>query len=309
MCANHKYSSLTKLVVLAIILLSIPGGCSMKTNDVIIHGHRGYRGLYPENTIASFIAAIDAGAQALEMDVVLTADNKILVSHDPFMHHEICLKPDSTEITETEQESFNIYKMTVAQAQTFIMGAKPHPRFPNQKQISEHKPTLNEVVAAVNHKFLNDKNKQNSLLYNIEIKSQPEWDSIMQPIPAEYVRLFLAEFEPLNILDRTIIQSFDPRILEELHKQQPKLKLVYLSEDTTKTAAEKLAELTFKPYGYSPNFAMANEQVVQYCKEQNVELIVWTVNEEADIKNVLRLGIKHIISDYPARALALAEEH
>jgi glycerophosphoryl diester phosphodiesterase len=280
----------------------------MKTDEVIIHGHRGYRGLYPENTIGSFMAALEVGVQALEMDVVLTADNKILVSHDPFMHHEICLKPDSTEITAAEEESYNIYKMTVAEAQSYIMGGKPHPRFAQQKQVRDHKPTLKELVVAVNNRVEQSKGLQHTPWFNIEIKSQPEWDDEMQPKPAEYVRLFLADFKPLNISNNTIIQSFDARILEELHKQQPNLKLVYLSEDSTKTAEQKLAELTFKPYGYSPNFAMVNEQVATYCKENDLELIVWTVNEEADIKRVLSLGIKQIISDYPERVIQLSKK-
>jgi glycerophosphoryl diester phosphodiesterase len=143
--------------------------------DIRIHGHRGWRGLYPENTVVGFCEAIKLGVDVLEMDVVLSADQQLVVSHDPFMHHEICRKADGTEITSSEEEKHNLFRMTLREIQLCIKLVNIRiPRFPEQKQIATNKPSFQEVVDAV-QPLLNDHQRKN-IHWNIEIKSRPEWD-------------------------------------------------------------------------------------------------------------------------------------
>jgi len=274
-----------------------------KKVEIMIHGHRGCRGILPENTIEAFTQAVEMGVDVLEMDVVLTADDDILVSHDPFMQHEICLKPDGSPITESEELSLNIFRMTTADARSYPCGKKKHPRFPTQRPFPSHKPTLPEVSKFLRN-FCRENNYEMPLL-NIEIKSKPEWDNVFHPEPAAYVQKFINQFDTLKIDHITIIQSFDTRILEELHKQSPETKLVLLSEDKEKNPADKLSELSFHPYGYSPEYHLIDEATVQFCNEKNIKLIAWTINETFDMKRLMDMGVTHIITDYPQRALKI----
>ena len=104
-------------------------------------GHRGCRGLMPENTIPAFLKAIELGVTTLEMDTVITKDKKVLVSHEPFFNHEITTQPNGNYIHENEEKLFNIFKMNYADTLSFDVGLKAHPRFPEQKKIKATKLT------------------------------------------------------------------------------------------------------------------------------------------------------------------------
>ena len=97
-------------------------------------GHRGCRGLMPENTIPGMLNAIGLGVTTLEMDISFTKDKKAILSHEPFFNHEISTKPDGSFIEEKEEKNYNIYQMTYEQVKTYDVGMKPHPRFPQQKR-------------------------------------------------------------------------------------------------------------------------------------------------------------------------------
>src|ERR1700754_3858617 len=109
-------------------------------------GHRGCRGLMPENTIPAMMKALELGVTTLEMDAVITADNQVVLSHEPFFNHEITTKPDGKLVTAQEEKSLNIYKMTYAQTQQYDVGLRPHPRFPQQQKLKATKPLLKEVI-------------------------------------------------------------------------------------------------------------------------------------------------------------------
>lgn len=279
---------------------------SDNSNKIIIHGHRGCRGLLPENTMPSFYKALDLGVEALEIDLVCTGDGKMLISHDPFMVAEICTKPDGSLISSKEERTFNIYKMSLSEAQSYICGTLPHPRFTAQQQLRAHKPSFAEFVFGIKEYC-----KQNDLQFpfiNIEIKSEPEWDSVYQPMPDEFADIFLKEFNSLKIEKHSLIQSFDPRILESINTKQSGLKLMYLVGGEEKDLAKNLSMLSFKPYSYNPHFSAVDENTVKYCRDNNIEIMVWTVNEESDMKRMLELGVSNIITDYPDRANKVLSE-
>lgn len=284
----------------ALLFLFVSCTMSNNTEQIIIHGHRGCRGLLPENTMPSFYKALDLGCEALEIDLVCTGDGKMLISHDPFMAAEICTKPDGSLISSDEERTFNIYKMSLSEAQSYICGTLPHPRFPEQQQLLTHKPSFVEFVSGIKEYC-----KQRDLPFpviNIEIKSEQEWDSVYQPIPDEFADIFLKEFNSLRIVEHSLIQSFDPRILESINKKQAGLKLMYLVEEEEKDVAKNLSALSFKPYSYNPHYSLVDETTVKYCGDNGIEIMVWTVNEEVDMKRLISLGIRNIITDYPDRA-------
>ncbi len=266
-----------------------------------IHGHRGSRGVLPENTLESFAFSIESGAEAIELDVVMSGDGQLVVSHDPFIHHEICTHPDGRRISEEEEKNLNIFKMSAGEVKNFPCGTFAHFRFPEQNILKSHKPTLSELC-----RFVRGFCAQNNFqipLFNIEIKSSTEWDGVFHPYPAEYARSFYTQFCAINFVENAWIQSFDGRILNELNALDSSLRLIYLSDDSEKTIDEKLNELDFLPFGYSPSWRILNEEVVSFCKNNKLELLAWTVNEKQEAERLMRMGVKNIITDYPHLAV------
>src|SRR5688572_22072486 len=109
-------------------------------------GHRGCRGLMPENTFQAMKEALDLGVTTLEMDIVFTKNMQPVLSHEPFFNHEITTKPDGTYVTEAEERSLNIYKMSYEEVKTYDVGLKPHPRYPHQKKLAACKPLLSDLL-------------------------------------------------------------------------------------------------------------------------------------------------------------------
>lgn len=261
-------------------------------------GHRGARGLVPENTIPAMIKAIDLGAVTLEMDAVITADKQVILSHEPFFNHEITTKPDGTPVSKEEEKQLNIYTMSYAATQRYDVGLKGNPRFPQQQKMAITKPLLLDVIEAADQYALS-KNKPLPF-YNIETKSQPSTDNQYHPSPKEFVDLLVAVIKHKKISDRVTVQSFDIRTLQYLHQQYPSIATVLLIEDyNKKTLIEQLQELGFTPTVYSPHHSLVNEALVKECKAKKMKLVPWTVNDLATMKRLRSLGVDGIISDYP----------
>jgi len=276
------------------------------SSEIIIHGHRGCRGVLPENTIPAFLRALEDGADIIEMDVVCTSDNRILVSHDPFMHHEICAHPDDTPITEQEEFDLNVFRMALNETQRYPCGIFPHQRFPEQDTLRSFKPSLAEVAQAVKS-YCADHNRSLPGL-NIEIKSRPEWDGNFHPDPADYTTVFLRELNAVQNGFPLTVQSFDVRILRELRNKADHIRLIYLTEAAGVQPQAALGHLGFQPYGYSPHFNLIDEKVVKFCESTQLVLCAWTVNEEEDIRRMIHLGVRQIISDFPKRVATIRKE-
>jgi glycerophosphoryl diester phosphodiesterase len=261
-------------------------------------GHRGCRGLMPENTVPAMINAIGLGVTTLEMDVVITKDKKVILSHEPFFTHEITTKPDGSFVTGAEERLLNIYKMTYAETQRFDVGMKPHPRFPQQQKMKATKPLLADLIDSVNKDMMT--RRRTFPYYDIETKTKPATDNIYHPAPEEFVELLMAVIKEKRIEELVIIQSFDFRTLKYLHEKYPEIKTAMLIEDFDKrTLEEQLKALGFIPTIYSPAYQLVNADLIKKCHEQNVKVIPWTVNDKAKIEELKKLGVDGIISDYP----------
>src|SRR5437588_1347278 len=124
---------------------------------LLVHGHRGARAIYPENTIPAFEYAIKAGADVLEMDVAVTKDGVLVISHDPHLNPEICQGPQPNTL---------IRSLTLEQVRQYDCGLLKNPRFEKQRPVPGTRiPTLDEVLGL---------SSQGSFEYNIETKSLPE---------------------------------------------------------------------------------------------------------------------------------------
>jgi glycerophosphoryl diester phosphodiesterase len=261
-------------------------------------GHRGCRGLMPENTLPAMIKAIELGVTTLEMDAVITKDGNVILSHEPFFNHEITTKPDGSLVTEAEEKSLNIYNFSYAEIQRFDVGMKPHPRFPRQQKVPAVKPLLADLIDSVeNYCRLH---KRNPVFYNIETKSDSGTDNRFHPEPERFVDLLMQVIKEKKIESRVIIQSFDFRTLQVMNKKYPGVKTAMLIEDYDKRSLEEQLEaLQFTPTIYSPEQSLVTEQLVKDCHRKKMKIIPWTVNDKAAIERLKAVGVDGIITDYP----------
>ena len=279
-----------------LLLLAVSANTLFAQHKLIKEGHRGCRGLMPENTIAAMKKALDLGVQVLELDVVISKDKQVVVSHDPYLSAIISLKPTGDSVSVAEQKSLVLYSMPYAEIKKFDVGSKHHAQFPAQQNFPAYIPLLSELIDSAD---LYAKGKNLPLPhYNIEIKSDAKTDDVNQPKPQEFVDLVVNVCKSKNLFPRMDIQSFDVRPLQIIHQQYPDITLAYLTANP-KTVAENFNELGFMPQLYSPYYKSVTKESVQFCHDKGIKIIPWTVNTEEEITALIDLGVDGIITDYP----------
>ncbi|KAA3625139.1 MAG: glycerophosphodiester phosphodiesterase [Flavobacterium sp.] len=267
-----------------------------------LQGHRGFRGLMPENTIPGFLKALEIGVSTLEMDLAVSADGQLIVSHEPYFSHEISTDPQGNYISEENELEHNIFKMPYAEIRKYDVGLRTHPRFPEQKKIAAFKPLLNDVILEVERAALQHDHAKP--YYNIEIKRYPIGDEIYHPNAQDFAQLVSEVLEKMSkdgkndLKERIIIQSFDSESLQAVRKIDPDLRLAFLVENNA-SAQQNLDVLGFTPEVYSPAYRLVNEELVKFCKKNSMDLIPWTVNLKQEMVHLIEFGVDGIITDYP----------
>lgn len=270
-------------------------GCN-SDKKLDVQGHRGCRGLLPENSLPAFEKAIELGVTTLELDIGITKDKEVIVSHEPFISRFICFNPEGNEIPEEMDMKHNLYQMTHNEIKQFDCGSKFHPDYPEQQKLKTYKPLLSEV-------FQMTKRINSEIKFNIEIKSKPEYYGIYTPHPEEYVEIVLNEIKESELFSQVNLQSFDLVILEEIKKQSPQMPVALLI-DEDETIASKLEKLSYKPEIISPYFKLlSSHELIMNYQEKGYKIIPWTVNEEQDMIKLLRWNVDGIITDYPDKLL------
>jgi len=300
---RHFLENMRRLVTFFLVVAAMSDGLGqiyIPTFD--LQGHRGARGLRPENSIPAFIYALDSGVTTIELDLAVTKDKQIVVSHEPWISAAYCLQPDGSEIAEKDEKELNIYDMDYATVQSFDCGSKGNAKFPEQVKMKVAKPLLKDVIIAVEHHI-----KSYSLYeadYNIEIKTSPSGDDKLHPSPEVFSDLVFNLIDQYLPLERVVIQSFDFRVLKYWHEKYPTVRLSALVENT-KSVDANLRSLGFKPSVYSPHYKLLTKEKVDYLKTLKVRVIPWTVNEREDMQRMLQWKVDGFITDYPDRAAAL----
>ena len=284
------------LAALTAIALSASGQYIPKFD---VQGHRGARGLRPENTIPAFLLAIDSGVTTVELDVVITKDKQVVVSHEPWMSAAICLDASGSPLQAKEEKKFNIYQMTYDEVKQFDCGSLENKDFPAQKKMQMPKPLLSEVIGAVENHIKSYASYE--VDYNIEIKSSPDGDKKFHPPVEEFSDLVYDLVDQYLPLERIVVQSFDFRVLKYWHKKYPSIRLALLVENT-KSIDSNLTKLGFKPSVYSPYFKLMSKEKVNYLHKQKIRVIPWTVNEVSEMLSLKGMGVDGFITDYPDRA-------
>ena len=288
-----------------LVLLSVYAGMStvVLAQKVDVEAHRGGIGLMPENTIAAMIHAVDLGVNTLEMDLSVSADRQLVVSHDPYMNRNFVTKPDGSGITAAEEKSLALYTMPYDSIRKYETGLRFYSKFPDQKKIKTHKPLISDLIDSV-ETYVKEKGLT-PVHYNIEIKSGVKNDNVSSPVYTEFVDLAIPLLLSKRLGDRLVVQCFDVRALNYMHQKYPQLILSYLVGAKDNDLDVALGKLDFTPQVYSPNYTLVNAELVKQVHGKGMKILPWTVDEEQDITRMIELKVDGIISNYPNRVLNL----
>jgi glycerophosphoryl diester phosphodiesterase len=291
-----------------------------------LQGHRGARGLLPENTLPAFEKALQLGVTTLELDVGISRDGMVVICHDR------ALNPDITRDSSGQwlQQAVLVNSLSFAELQSFDVG-RINPRsayaarFPKQKPIDGTRmPALAQLFERINA-LHND-----GVRFNIETKISPEHpnDTVS---PEVFVQKLLEVIDKHRMVQRVTIQSFDWRTLSLVKQYSPSIRLSCLSAQQTwannitplsATAAHWTGEVSYEKYSnipdmvstlgahiWSPYFAEVTPALVQKAKALGLQTIAWTVNERLHMQRLLGMGVDGFITDYPDRAKTFLQKY
>ncbi|WP_321473825.1 glycerophosphodiester phosphodiesterase [uncultured Paludibaculum sp.] len=265
---------------LAILLL----GCLMIADaapKILVHGHRGARAMRPENTIPAFEYAIKAGADFLELDLAVTKDGILVVSHDPQLNPKICKAPEGPTI---------IHQLTLAQVRQWDCGSLKNPEFDTQQPVPGAKiPTFDEVLALA---------PQGTFSYNVEMKSDPKKPELSVE-PAEFAKLVAAAIRKHKLEKRVVVQSFDFRTLVELRKIAPEIRISALYFGSPKSFVEISKEAANAEI-VAPYLSLVKPEGVKEAHAAGLQVVPWTANKPEIWDTLIAAGVDAIITDNPA---------
>jgi len=289
------------LLVVALVLVlagcaqPVPTGwppCSLPEFDT--QGHRGARAYRPENTLPAMEYALNKGVRTLEMDLSVTRDDVLVLSHEPHLVPELCLAPDGTPARRVPIRSLSLEEL-----RRYDCGTLRNQRFPGQQPVPGARvPTLEEVLA------LAERVSGGTIHYSIETKIDPAWDPALTPPPERFAELVEEALSAAGIGERSIIQSFDPRTLRAIKQRGSKVRTSLL------VGADRKAVIREKLFGdpvgsaqaagaavLSPEWHLASRSLIKAAHARGIAVIPWTVNDPATMHRLIADGVAGIISD------------
>ena len=269
-----------------------PKGNTPHPVKIDVHGHRGARGRRPENTLSAFKFAIDSDVDYLEMDLQVTRDNRLVVSHDPVVHPKRCISPGDKSLT----SPVPIRSLTFTELQRYDCGSLKNPNFPSQLRVPGEKiPSLEAVLRlAKSRKTPSGR----TVGLNIETKIKPGLPNF-SPKPRAFSRLLVQVLKRTGWKKRVVIQSFDYRTLRTARKMAPWLKLSLLTSGHTTRFVDILSKE--RAQILSPHHHWITADDVRRVHASGRKVIPWTSNEPGDWQRLVDMGVDGIITDYPRR--------
>jgi glycerophosphoryl diester phosphodiesterase len=255
---------------------------------VLAHGHRGARALLPENTIPGFEYAIAAGVDALELDLAITRDDVVVVSHDPILNPKLCQGPGAPVPIRT---------LLLSELRQWDCGALPNPAFPRQTPVPGTRiPTLDEVLAL---------SQRGAFDFNLETKifaDHPEYT----PSPENFAQLALDCIRRHRLETRTVLLSFDFRTLHAMKALAPEVRRSALYEG----GAEAFADVARRAGAriVSPEKSLVKLEKVNAAHAAGLQVVAWTANTPAEWDALTSSGVDAIVSDDPAALIAWLKE-
>ena len=264
----------------ALLLLVMLPDFAPAAPRILVHGHRGARAVRPENTLPAFQYAIQVGVDVLELDLAVTADNILVVSHDPTLPEAICTGPGGTRV---------IREMTFEQLRLWDCGSRRNPEFPRQELVPGARvPSLDEVLALAS---------QGRFEFNIETKIHKDYAQYTPP-PEDFARLLVDTIRRRRLEARFVVQSFDFRTLHAARRIAPEIRRSALyagvPRDLVAMAGEAGAGIL------SPHHLLVTPSLVKAAHAAGLEVVPWTANEPAQWERLAAAGVDAIITDDPA---------
>ena len=296
----------------------------MSSRRIEIHGHRGARGLLPENTIPAFERAIEVGVDALELDVVMTRDGIPVVHHDPVLDPARTRAADGAWLAPPGKriDTLDLAALSEFDVGRAVPGSEVAKCFPGQLPCEGARiPTLREVLT------LGKRPGAGRVRFSIEIKPAPP-EPGQGAAPEAYARAVVAALRAENALDRAELMSFDWRVLAEARKRAPELPRVCLSVErpwfdnvlrARRGASPWTAGLDVAAFGgsvprlvkaagcgvWGPYYRDLTPETLAEAHSLGLKVVVWTVNEIDDMLALAERGVDGITTDYPDRAVAV----
>lgn len=278
------------------------------TRSLDIQGHRGARALFPENTLEGFLAASAPGVQAFELDVGLTADGVVVVSHDPALNPDIVRDAAGVWLPERGPA---IYSLTHAAVLTYDVGrirpgSPTAALFPDQTPIDGARiPTLASVLKALP-----------DARFTIEVKTDPAHPDWTAP-PHVLTDATLSVIDAAGAVARVLVGSFDWRVQRHVRRTRPDIRLAWLTraetirdavlwwDGATSNASAPACVAAEGGLVWGPDYAGLTEALIQEAHALGLVVLPWTVNQPADMQRLIEWGVDGLISDRPDLALRL----
>jgi glycerophosphoryl diester phosphodiesterase len=268
------------------VLMMLTG--SAFAQNIQVHGHRGARAMRPENTLPAFEYAIAQGVDALELDMAVTKDGVLVVSHDPELRGPVCTGPKDRAV---------IHELTLAEVRQWDCGAKQNPLFATQQIVPGTKmPTLDEVLALA---------PKGKFLFNIETKISPQRPELAPP-PMEFAKLVLAAIRKHRLESRVVLQSFDFRTLQAMKELAPEIRRSALYAGAPRSFVEIGREAGAQIV--SPEYHLVTPEQVKAAHAAGMEVLPWTPNKPDEWSRLADAGVNGIITDDPAGLIAFLKD-
>lgn len=290
----------------------LAGAVWASAETILVHAHRGGRAARPENTLASFQYGIEQGADVLELDLAVTKDDVLVVSHSPYLTQPASDDPRMAAALANERKCDGpplppgtlIHSLTLAQLKQYDCGAHALAAFPHQMAVPHTPvPSFDEVL---------DLAPQGTFQFNVETKIFPNRPEIT-PSPEEFVAMIDKAVKKRHLESRVILQSFDFRTLKAMRALDPQIRLSALFgkaqydgfmgiTDPDKSFAH-IAKVTGAEI-LSPDASLVTPEEVKTAHDLGLQVAPYTVNTEAEWKRLADAHVDAIITDDPAALLA-----
>jgi glycerophosphoryl diester phosphodiesterase len=290
-------AALTSIVLIGLASLAAAPAAHAR---IEVQGHRGARAARPENTLPAFEYALEQGVDTLELDLAVTKDGVLVVSHEPLVSPEICQAAGGKPV----EGQIPIHGLTLAELRTYDCGTLRNPRFPDQTPVPGTRvPTLEEVFQLVKD---SPSPAAKVVQFNIEIKIVPRYAGTVMPDPDAFAKLVVDAVHKAGLVDRVVIQSFDHRSLLAVRKLEKRLRISPLVGDSLPELKGYLAAM--KPDVYSPNLNWITPEAVKTAHAAGTKVIPWTADAPDEWEYLVKCGVDGIITDDPARLIAWLKE-
>lgn len=282
------------------LLLALAVAPALSAQAFDLQGHRGARGLAPENTLPGFAAALAVGVSTLELDAGVTRDGVVVIHHDRRLNPDVARGPDGRWI---EAPGPLLRELSYAALRRYDVGRlRPGSayaaQFPEQQgRDGVRIPRLAEVFALVR------KSGNQTVRFNIETKLSPAAPRETLP-PRAFARALIAEVRAAGMAARTTVQSFDWRTLRVVEREAPEIATAYLTGRRRDGDSQPLAVHAAGGKLWSPNYHELDSAALVAARRLGLKVLPWTVNDPGFIARFLDLGVDGLITDYPDRVRA-----